>query len=132
MSIKESIHVLAKEIKDTMDGSKMCFMAVPRMDLTRRLREISGHSSTRIGRTSGQQIDDALALQGLVSYPKVAETTTGDCLRVYRSGSVVSDLVGLIVHPSSVGDEELGRYLATIKSGRRMAKLGRGDRIPAS
>jgi len=48
-------------------------------------------------------------------YPRLDETTTGDTVRLYHQGSIVAQLVDLIVYPSPAMDKELGAMILKVK-----------------
>jgi hypothetical protein len=106
---------VARSVRRDLDRTSKAFMSLDRMDLTQRLRDISGESTTRIKATNGAELEGALNAQGLRCYPSLADTTTGDVVRIFRAGSAVGDLIDAVLVPSPDHDRELGEALAKFK-----------------
>ena len=49
-------------------------------------------------------LTNALNTQGVLVYPSLAETTTGDTVRLYHAGSVLAQLIDTIIHPDQGTD----------------------------
>ncbi|HUP70661.1 MAG TPA: hypothetical protein VM142_12730 [Acidimicrobiales bacterium] len=90
-------------------------MSLDRIELTRRLRDLSGEPTTRIKARLGPELERALNDQGLRCYPSLTTTTTGDRVRVFRAGSAVGDLIDAVLVPSPDHDRELAEALAKFK-----------------
>jgi hypothetical protein len=56
-----------------------------------------------------------LVTQGVQVYPSLEETTTGDTVRLYHAGSVLGQLIDVIVYPDPGTDKELGDVLKKVK-----------------
>ncbi len=106
---------VARTVRRALDREAKAFMSMDRMELTQRLREVSGESSTRIKAANGADLERALNDQGLRCYPSLAETTTGDRIRVFRAGSAVGDLIDAVLVPSPDHDRDLAEALAKFK-----------------
>lgn len=106
---------VARSVRRELDREGKAFKSIPRMELTERVRQASGESTTRVKTAMGADLDQALSDQGLRCYPSIAETTTGDRVRVFRAGSAVGDLIDAVLTPSDDHDRELGVALAKVK-----------------
>jgi len=84
------------------------------MDLTRRLREISGEGTTRIKSQLAAKLERALLDQSLRCYPSLAETPAGN-VRVFRASSTVADLIDSVAVPSPNNDRVLAEAVTKIK-----------------
>src|SRR5262249_47325791 len=104
-----------KEIRMKMDSEHKGHSTLARMAITERFRSLSGRDQTRIKSEIGREMDDALAVQGLGACPKIADTTTGDSVRVYRLGTKISTVIDLIQKPSLEGDQQLAGLLSKIR-----------------
>ncbi len=61
------------------------------------------------------EIEEVFAEQGLRVFPKLSETTTGDWVRVWRAGTIATDLLDLVLNPNDRSDRELGEIATKIK-----------------
>lgn len=107
---------LAKDIRAEMDAEGKGHKSMPRMEITEHLRSLSGRDQTRIKSELGREMDEALAVRGLGAFPKIADTTAGDWVRIYRLGKTVSSLIDLIHKPSLEGDAQLAGMVTKIKA----------------
>jgi hypothetical protein len=106
---------VARSVRRDLDRASKAFMTIDRMELTQRLRRVSGESRTRIKSTNGGDLEAALNDQGLRCHPSLTETTTGDRVRIFRAGSAVGDLIDAVLVPSPDHDRELAEALAKFK-----------------
>jgi hypothetical protein len=106
---------VARSVRRELDRDAKAFKSIDRMQLTERLREISGEPSTRIKAAIGADLERALNDQGLRCYPRLSETSTNDRIRVFRAGSVVGDLIDAVLVPSPDHDRDLAEALAKFK-----------------
>lgn len=106
---------VARSIRRELDRGHLAFKSMDRMELTQRVRAVSGESTTRIKTAMGAELEQALNDQGLRCQPGLAETTTGDRVRIFRAGSAASDLIDAVTYPSPEHDRELAAALAKVK-----------------
>lgn len=107
---------VARSVRRDLDRESKAFKSMNRMELTQRLRQISGESNTRIKTAIiGPELERALYDQGLRCYPSLTETTTGDRVRVFRAGSAVGELIDAVLVPSPAHDHDLAEALAKFK-----------------
>lgn len=107
---------VARSVRRDMDREGKAFVSLPRMELTRRLRTVSGSSNTRIkAARMSANLEQALSDQGLRCYPHLDETTTGDSIRIFRAGSAVGELMDAVLVPSPDHDRKLAEALAKFK-----------------
>jgi hypothetical protein len=104
---------VARKLKQELNGH--AFLTKARTDITKLLREVSGESATRIKSGLAADLTSALVTQGVQVYPSLEETTTGDTVRLYHAGSVLGQLIDVIVYPDPGTDKELGDVLKKIK-----------------
>ncbi len=93
------------------DADGRALLTLDRTKITELLREVSGEPTTRIKLV----LTSALVTQGVLVYPSLGATTTGDTVRLYHAGSVFGQLVDIIVHPDQGTDKDLGDILTKIK-----------------
>ena len=113
MPSRNNYVLVARELKKRLNGR--AFMTIPRREVTDILREVSGEPATRIKSGVAKEMTQVLLEQALRCYPSIEETDTFDAVRVFHAGSVFSNLVDLIVHPSHETDRDLGDMLRKVK-----------------
>jgi hypothetical protein len=104
---------VSRELKRLLNGH--AFITIARTDITDLLRKESGEPTTRIKSTLATELTSALITQGVLVYPALTETTTGDMVRLYHAGSVLGQLIDTIVHPDKGTDKDLGDVLSKVK-----------------
>jgi hypothetical protein len=97
------------------DADGRALLTLDRTKITELLREVSGEPTTRIKLVLTSDLTSALVNQGVLVYPSLGATTTGDTVRLYHAGSVFGQLVDVIVHPDQGTDKDLGDILTKIK-----------------
>lgn len=105
--------VVARELKRRLNGK--AFETIARTDITDLLRTVSGEETTRIKSNIAGDLGHALLEQGVRCYPSLENTTTGDSVRLFHAGTVLGELVDLIVHPTAETDRYLGNILTKVK-----------------
>src|SRR5712691_8050004 len=106
MPTRTHLVAVARKLKQRLDGRG--FLTIPRSEITDLLRDVSGEPTTRIKSGLSADLTSALVTQGVQVYPTLAETTTGDTVRLYHAGSLLGQLVDTIVHPDPGTDTDLG------------------------
>jgi len=112
---------VARRLKRDLRGK--AFLTVERTEITLLLREISGEPNTRMKSTLAGDLTSALITQGVQVYPALAETTTGDTVRLYHAGSLLGQLIDTIIHPDPGTDSDLGDVLKKVKGQWNWAPL---------
>jgi hypothetical protein len=115
MPTQDHLVQVARSVRRELDREGKAFTTLDRMQLTRRLRDISGEGTTRIKIALGADLERALNDQGLRCYPRLTETTTGDRVRVFGGGSAVGELFDAVLVPSPDHDRDLAEALAKFK-----------------
>lgn len=113
MPTRTHLVAVARQLKAELNGH--AFRTIQRTRITEILRQKSGEPTTRIKSTLAAELTSALINQGVQVYPSLAETTTGDTVRLYHAGSVLGQLIDTIVHPDEGTDKELGDVLSKVK-----------------
>lgn len=104
---------VARELKKKLGNRG--FLTVARFEVTELLRSLSGDDATRIKSVMGQNLEQALLEQGVRVFPSFSETNGTDGIRLFHAGTVVSDFVDMLRHPSSGTDKELAVAIAKFK-----------------
>jgi len=104
---------VAQELKRQLNGK--AFMTIARRDITNVLREVSEEPTTRIKSGVAKGLTQVLLEQAIRCYPSIEEAETDDNVRIFRSGSVFSNLVDLIIYPSRDSDSDVGEMLKKFK-----------------
>lgn len=113
MPSRHHVTLVARQLKNRLNGR--AFLTIPRVEATEMLRDVSGEETTRIKSAIGADLDLALLEQGVRSYPRFADTTTGDTIRLFHAGSVLGSVIDLLIYPSTETDKDLGDLLVKIK-----------------
>lgn len=119
MPTRHHLVLVARKLRVQLGNS--AFLTIPRTDITRLLRDTSGEDATRIKSQLAHDIELALLGQGVGCFPSLVDTTTGDDVRLFHSGSVLANLIEILVHPSTETDSDLGAMLSKIKGKWRWA-----------
>lgn len=104
---------VASVLKKRLNGK--AFMTVARKDITEILREVSNEPTTRIKSRVAKELTQVLLEQALRCYPSIEEAEMDDWVRIFRAGSMFSNLVDLIIYPSSKTDGDVGDMLVKFK-----------------
>ena len=113
MPTRNHLVVVARQLKTKLNGK--AFLTIPRTDITQVLRDVSGEDTTRIKSNIAADLEMAMLEQGIRCYPSLQVTTTGDTVRLFHAGTVLGNLLDLLVHPSTETDTDLGEMLTKIK-----------------
>lgn len=113
MPTKNDLSKVAKELKRRLNGK--AFLTIPRMEITQLLREFSGDEGTRIKAAMAEELERVLLNQGVRCFPSLADTTTGDTVRVFHAGTLLGQLVDLMSEPDLDDDHDLADVLTKIK-----------------
>jgi hypothetical protein len=104
---------VARELKKRL-GNR-AFQTLQRLEVTELLRTLSGEDSTRIKSVIGQNLEQALLEQGVRIFPSFSETNGADSIRLFHAGTVMSDFVDMLRHPSPNTDRELAGAIKKFK-----------------
>lgn len=104
---------VARQLKGELNG--YAFKTVPRMEITTALRRISGEDNTRIKANMSEELQQALLDQGVRSYPPLRDTASGGTVRLFHAGSLLGNLVDLVLYPAAEADQELADILTKVK-----------------
>lgn len=113
MPSRTHLVAVARDLKERLNHR--AFLTIDRSEITELLREKSGEPTTRIKSGLAADLTNALTTQGVLVYPRLDETTTGDTVRLYHAGSVLAQLIDTIVHPDQGTDNELGDVIRKVK-----------------
>jgi hypothetical protein len=116
---------VSRELKKRLNGK--AFLTIPRMDITQLVRDVSGEEGTRIKTTMAEDLEWALLNQGVRCFPSLAETTTGDTVRLFHSGTLLGQLVDLVSEPHPDEDHDLADVLTKIKGKWRAMPMTPAD-----
>ena len=113
MPSRTHLVAVARDLKDQLN--RKAFLTIDRSEITELVRQESREPTTRIKSGLAAALTDALNTQGVLVYPGLAETTTGDTVRLYHAGSVLAQLIDTIIHPDQGTDNELGDVIKKVK-----------------
>lgn len=113
MVTQSDLKRVARELKKRL-GSR-AFLRIQRLEITELLRTLSGDDATRIKSVMSQNLEQALLEQGVRIFPNLSDTNGADSVRVFHAGTVVSDLLDMLRHPSQNTDKELAIAISKLK-----------------
>lgn len=113
MPTTSHLNQTARELKKRLNGK--AFLTMPRMEVTQLLRDVSGEDTTRIKAAMAADLEMALLHQGVRCHPSIADTTTGDTVRLFHAGTLLGTLVDLVAHPDPSDDHDLADVLTKVK-----------------
>ncbi len=113
MVTQSDLKRVARDLKKRL-GNR-AFLSIQRLEATELLRTLSGDDGTRIKRVMAQNLEQALLEQGVRIFPSLSETNGTDSIRLFHAGTVMSDLVDLLRHPSPSTDKELAIAISKFK-----------------
>lgn len=109
---------LARDFRRELDEENLAFKSYQRLDVTNRLRQISKEENTRMGSNVAEALGDAFRDQGLRVFPLLKGTGTDDLVRVWRSGTLATQILDLLLTPGESSDRALAG-LTQILRGRQ-------------
>ncbi|CAK8717602.1 MAG: hypothetical protein CDV28_101107 [Candidatus Electronema aureum] len=109
----EVFRKVAKEIKYRMDQGNYSFITIQYSELQLMYRTAAQDDSIRLAKSAREGIQEALSDLGVRVFPSIDEA--GECVRFFRSGTVLWDIVSSLRYPNSTSDGELKRLIKRIK-----------------
>ena len=113
MPTRHHLTSVARKLKSQIGTN--AFLTIARTDITSILRQVSAEDTTRLKSKMALDLERALLEQGLRCFPSLDETTTGDVIRIFHTGTVLGWVVDLLIHPDKDADRELGGLLSKVK-----------------
>ncbi len=99
----------------TQELGSNAFRSIARMEITEKLREVSGEETTRIKAELAKSLEMELLYQGVRCFPPLDQTSTGDTVRLFHTRTVVASLVDMLTNPGPETDRELGHVTKKVK-----------------
>jgi len=97
------------------DLGNNAFRSIARMEITEKLRQVSGEETTRIKAELAKSLEMELLLQGVRCFPPLDQTSTGDTVRLFHTRTVVANIVDMLTNPGPETDRELGNVTKKVK-----------------
>ncbi|MFB7860056.1 hypothetical protein [Rhodococcus qingshengii] len=104
---------VARDLKRELNGQ--AFLTLKRMDITTRIRQVSGEARTKLRPGMAAELTRELNEQAVQVHPPLTESSMFDSIRLCHAGSLLSRVQKVIVEPSPESDKELGDLLRKIK-----------------
>jgi hypothetical protein len=104
---------VARELRNGLSTS--AFLTVPRSEITSLMRQVSKEPTARIGSAVADDLTRALLNEGVLVYPALARTSTGEMVRLYHAGTMLAQLIDAIVEPDQGSDRYLGDTITKLK-----------------
>ena len=115
MPTQADLVAVARDLRARLDGG-VGFIAIDRREITEFVRKQSGEETTRIKSQMARDLEQALLNQSVRCFPSLTVTTTGDQVRLFLTGTIVANLVDVLLHPSDSTDMELAEMTTKITS----------------
>ena len=112
---------VAKSIRNRIDGK--AFERIPRREITDLLREVSGESTTRLKRAMSEDLERKLLEQGVRVFPSLQNTSTGDVVRVFHTGTALASLLDMLLYPSAETDREVAEVTSKVEGGEKVSTM---------
>ena len=106
---------VARQLKAELAGTKQAFLRKPRVEITELIRDAIGEDGFRLKSAGSASLRDELLNQGVRVYPPLENTTTGDVVRLFHTGTVIASLVDMLARPSDETDRELADVTKKVK-----------------
>lgn len=115
MPQRSHLIAVARELKQRLIHEHRTFLTLSRYEITELVRVKSGEPTTRIKSNLAAELTAALNTQGVLVFPDLWETTTGDVVRIHLAGTLFGSLVEAITHPDVSDDRYLGEVIRKVK-----------------
>jgi hypothetical protein len=109
---------VAREIASYMNNFGLAFKTYRISQLDDMMKQVAGDGARVSSETSAEAFENSLMQRGFLLFPPICEATDGH-VRIYRSQSLLGNLLNAIRYPGDDGDEQLARVLKTIRNRRR-------------
>lgn len=113
MPTRDHLARLARAL--TQELGKNAFRSIGRMEITEKLRQVSGEETTRIKAELAKNLEKELLYQGVRCFPPLDQTSTGDTIRLFHTRTVVASLVDMLTNPGPETDRDLGHVTKKVK-----------------
>jgi len=113
MPTRDHLARVAKALAQELGNN--AFRSIARMEITEKLREVSGEETTRIKAELAKSLEMELLYQGVRCFPPLDHTSTGDTIRLFHTRTVVASLVDMLTNPGPETDRELGHVTKKVK-----------------
>src|SRR5689334_5217901 len=111
---------VARRLKRRLEGK--AYEAMPRMEITNLLREVSGEDHTRIKSNIASDLERAMLEHGVRVFPSLAKANTDEWVRIFHTlnargdaPTILGQVVDVLAHPSAETDKRLSNLLTKIK-----------------
>ena len=123
MATKDHYISVAKQVAEYLNAFGLAFKTYNTKELDAMLKAVAGEGARVAGEDVSTEMERAMSERGLTCFPKIHEAPDG-YVRVYRSGSVVSNLLQAFRYPGPSGDADLAALLRAL---HRPRPAGAGD-----
>lgn len=114
MASRDDYMTVAKQIAQHMNAFRLAFKSYNVSQLDDMIQVVAGSGSRVSGDETSEQLRTALLDRGFIIYPAIRDAEDG-YFRVYRTNSIVGNLLNAFRYVGANGDEELARLLNKLK-----------------
>ena len=102
------------DLLDRLVGARS-HTTVPKSVITSILRSVTSDPTSKIGCRTAQALQQRLQTRRLAAWPRIADATPTQQVRLYRTGTAVARLIEIVTDPTPAHDAELGATIRKIK-----------------
>jgi len=116
MPSKDSYRTAAKKMKQLLDSEHSAFRTVQAKEITGAVQSAAGS-----GGHGGAEMESALLEEGLLVFPSLTQQPSDGYVRLYRSGTVIANILNAIRYPGSGSDNDLAQLIAKVKTPKSLS-----------
>lgn len=125
MTTRDQYNACAAQVADYLNAFGLAFKTYTLADLDKMIGAIAGEGARVSTKATGEEFESAMLERGLLCYPKICDARDSH-VRIYRSGTLVANLLQTFRYPGPKGDADLATLLRTLRK-RREESTSQGD-----
>ncbi|GMU61118.1 MAG: hypothetical protein AMXMBFR34_28810 [Myxococcaceae bacterium] len=131
MASKDDYRQAAKKLKASLDEKHAAFMTFQLSAIEDALHGKAGTGSKASGNKSGAEMEAALLEEGLICYPPLTSPPTDGYVRLYRTGTMIANILNAIRYPGSGSDQDLANLITKVKTPKNLGVPPPAATIPS-
>ncbi len=118
MPTRDNYMTVARQIADYLNSFRLAFKTYKVSDFDDMIRAIAGEGARISTDSSAREFTSLLQERGFTIFPPIESSPDG-YVRVYRTNTIIANLLTAFRYPGANGDEQLATLLGSLKSRRR-------------
>ena len=118
MPTKDHYMAVARQISDYLNSFGLAFKTYKVSDFDEMLKAVAGDGARVSTDTVSREFSALLLERGFLIFPPI-DTSPDGFVRVFRSGTVIANLLGAFRYPGTNGDSQLASLLRTLGARKR-------------